>query len=68
MGKQDKVKYALSGCDRGVEQANNNIKTFEDAIEKEYETIRSLKKMKQEIIRKDMEHVVKEVIENDDSK
>lgn len=67
MGKQDKVKYALEGCDRGVEQAMKNIKVFEDAIEKEYETMRSLKKMKQDIVRKDAEHVITEVIENANS-
>ena len=30
---------------RGIEQCKNNIKTFEDAINKEYDTIREYRRM-----------------------
>ena len=45
--------YTADGLKRGIEQAKKNIKTFEDAIEKEEEQIKQFKWMIKEIERKE---------------
>jgi hypothetical protein len=45
--------YSVDNLRHGIEQAKKNIKTFEDAIEKEEATIKQFKWMIKEIERKE---------------
>ena len=62
-------KYSIDNLRRGIEQAEKNIKTFEDAIAKERETIGQFKWMIAQAERKEKERQkANEVINaNDDT-
>lgn len=47
--------YSVDNLHRGIEQAEKNIKTFEDAISKERETIGQFKWMIEQAERKEKE-------------
>ena len=49
----EKLKYSIEGMKRGIRAARKNIKIFEEAIEKEKQTIADLKVMLAEVERKD---------------
>ncbi len=48
-------EYTVESLDRGIAQAEKNIKTFEDAISKERETIGQFKWMKEQVQRKEVQ-------------
>ena len=47
--------YSLEGLKAGIEQAKNNIKTFEEAIAREYSTISEYREMMDTLERKKRE-------------
>jgi hypothetical protein len=56
--KLAEVKYGLDGCKRGIAAARTNIKTFQEAIEKEEQTVKYLQRMMAAIQRKENERVL----------
>jgi len=57
------VDYSVENLLRGIEQAEKNIKTFEDAISKERETIGQFKWMIEQVERKEDEKKKAEEVE-----
>lgn len=51
--------YSTESLDRGIKACKNNIKTFEQAIENEYATIKQFREMKEVISRKEAEAEMK---------
>lgn len=47
--------YNADALEKGIEACRKNIKTFEEAIEKEYATIKEYRRMKEVIERKQMQ-------------
>jgi uncharacterized protein YktA (UPF0223 family) len=52
--------YTTGTLEAGIEACKKNIKTFEDAIEKEYATIKQFREMKEIIERKKQEAHLKQ--------
>ena len=61
------AEYSIDNLKRGIEQAKTNIKTFEDAIEKEEQTIKQFKFMIETINRKEEQKLGIEVNGNNDN-
>ncbi len=54
-----KTGYDVSSLEQGIVKANANIKIFEDAINKEYQTIEEYKRMIEVLKRKKEEDIKK---------
>jgi multidrug resistance efflux pump len=55
-------EFSVEGLKRGIEQAEKNIQTFEDAIRKEQETIGQYKWMIEQAKRKEKEREAAKIL------